>query len=591
MAGADVKGTVVDLGSTMVRVSAARGAGRQLIVAQGPSGFVRLCQTPEFLKKHWRTATMPHGKPINSHRFISIPSFFGFFLFAAKPQRDFAAGDPVPRAGHRRCGRLNVLEHLAGNFWAGRRLNGFIMKRILTFGFVFGVSTLLMAAEVKVSSLAELQAAVDGAVPGARIVVANGVYAATNAIRVTCRGTAKQPVVIAAETQGGVELGGAKGFAVAEPAAYVVIQGFKFTHGMGIEASGGGEWVGPGASHCRFTRNVFEMPGSGRGYYLMISGDDTEVDHNSFQNKFSVGQMIIVHGPGTDAMAQRVWIHQNIFTNFPDTKQNNCSAIQIGVSGRSLSPAHALVESNLFVRCRGENENICNKSCDNVYRYNTFAENCSELSLRHGDRNVVYGNFFLGTDGLRMFGKNDRIFSNYFQDCSRGIHIGNGDGVVPKDKLTSHDRPDGMEIVYNTLVDCKEGVVMLRRQNGLGATNITFADNLITGPGRLVAINGPVTHAVWRGNILWGDTNGISGEMAKGFAVVDPQLKADAQGEFHLAAGSPAIGKGDGVFAYVTVDVDGRARGRKYDVGAEQFAASPVAGRILKPADVGPWAR
>ncbi|HSY17455.1 MAG TPA: hypothetical protein VK815_03935, partial [Candidatus Acidoferrales bacterium] len=45
MAGADVKGTVVDLGSTMVRVSAARGAGRQLIVAQGPSGFVRLCQT------------------------------------------------------------------------------------------------------------------------------------------------------------------------------------------------------------------------------------------------------------------------------------------------------------------------------------------------------------------------------------------------------------------------------------------------------------------------------------------------------------------------------------------------------------------
>src|SRR5882724_13073329 len=107
-------------------------------------------------------------------------------------------------------------------------VNGFIMKWFLraslTVGFVFGFSTLLMAAEVKVSSLAELQAAVDGAAPGARIVVANGVYAATNAVRVTCRGTAERPIVIAAEVQGGAEVGGGKGFALAEPAAYVVIE-------------------------------------------------------------------------------------------------------------------------------------------------------------------------------------------------------------------------------------------------------------------------------------------------------------------------------------------------------------------------------
>ena len=59
---------------------------------------------------------------------------------------------------------------------------------------------------------------------------------------------------------------------------------------------------------------------------------------------------------------------------------------EIGVSQRSLSPAHALVENNLFIGCRGENENICNKSCDNVYRFNTFGNGCSELSLRHQER-------------------------------------------------------------------------------------------------------------------------------------------------------------------------------------------------------------
>jgi hypothetical protein len=46
---ASVKQAVDAPGSTMVWVSAARGAGRQLIVVQGPSGFVRLCQTLEFL--------------------------------------------------------------------------------------------------------------------------------------------------------------------------------------------------------------------------------------------------------------------------------------------------------------------------------------------------------------------------------------------------------------------------------------------------------------------------------------------------------------------------------------------------------------
>jgi Chondroitinase B len=457
--------------------------------------------------------------------------------------------------------------------------------------FCFLTAATLSAVEINVSSLAGLQTAINDAVPGTRIVLANGVYSTTNVIQVACRGTARRPIVIAAETIGGVEITGAKGFELSKPAAYVVIKGFKFTHGTGREESGGGELVDAGANHCRYTRNIFQLTGRSRGYYLMVSGDDTEIDHNSFQNKFTVGQMIIVHGPGTNLMAQRTWIHQNIFTNFPDTHQNNCSAIQIGVSGRSLSPAHSLVESNLFLNCRGENENICNKSCDNVYRFNTFGTNCSELSLRHGNRNIVYANFFIGTDGIRIFGKNDKIFSNYFEDCRRGIHIGNGDGVVPPSRLTAHDRPDGIQIVFNTVVNCRNSVMMLPRRNGLGATNITFADNIIEGAGRLVAIDGPITHSNWRDNILWGETNEISGDMAGGFKIVDPKLKPDANGEYHLQKGSPAINKATGGFRYVKIDMDGQRRGWwRRDIGADEFSRAPVRKRILTPADVGPYA-
>src|SRR5581483_4776030 len=139
----------------------------------------------------------------------------------------------------------------------------------------------LSAAEVKVSSLDALQNAISNAAPGTRIVVANGVYTTTNAIHVTCRGTEHQPIIIAAESRGDVEITGAKGFDLSKPAAYVTIEGFKFTHGTGIEEAGGGELVEAGANRCRFSRNVFELSGKGRGYYLMISGDDTEIDHNA----------------------------------------------------------------------------------------------------------------------------------------------------------------------------------------------------------------------------------------------------------------------------------------------------------------------
>lgn len=464
-----------------------------------------------------------------------------------------------------------------------------LFQKVVSFVCLFTAAG-VFADDANVSSIEELRDAIAKATHGAHIVVANGVYSPSNAIIISQKGTAQKPIVISAETIGGAEISGTGGFLLASNAAYVTIEGFKFTHTTGIEEHGGGEMVDVGANHCRYTRNIFQLAGTGRGYYLMIKGDDTEIDHNSFQNKFTVGQMIIIHGPGAKLMAQRTWIHQNIFTNFPNTRQNNCSAIQIGVSGRSLSPAHSLVENNLFIKCRGENENICNKSCDNVYRFNTFGEGCSELSLRHGNDNIVYANFFIGSDGLRIFGKRDKIFSNYFEDCRRGIHIGNGDGVVPESKLTAHDRPDGIQIVFNTVINCANSVMMQARQRrGLGATNITFANNLIVGKGRLIAIDGPMTHSIWRGNILWGGATG--GDTIKGFTIADPQLQKDANGEFHLTKESPAINKAVGGFGYAKLDVDGQKRGWwRRDVGADEYSTKPVKNRILTPAEVGPWA-
>jgi len=57
--------------------------------------------------------------------------------------------------------------------------------------------------------------------------------------------------------------------------------------------------------------------------------------------------------------------------------------------------SRAVVESNLFDRCDGELEIISSKSCENVYRHNTFLDCAGMLTLRHGNRCTVEGNFFI----------------------------------------------------------------------------------------------------------------------------------------------------------------------------------------------------
>jgi poly(beta-D-mannuronate) lyase len=448
----------------------------------------------------------------------------------------------------------------------------------------FTSSEAILAGTINVSSVDALEKAIADAAPGDQIIAADGVYTTTGSINITKTGTQEKPIEIAAQTVGGAEIKGAGGFSIVSPAAYVVIRGFKFTHAPGR----GGVSIGVGANHCRVTRNVFELTLTGKSPYLTVSGNDHEIDHNTFQNKSTEGQMISVQGPGGSEMAQRTWIHHNYFYNFKPTS-NNCAAIQIGLSGRSMSSAFSVVEYNLFVKTAGENEGcVCNKCCDNIYRFNTFGEGGTELSLRHGNRCRVYANFFIGSNGIRFYGKEHQIYSNYFENCRPAISIGNGDGLIPPDALTRHDRPVNTLVAFNTLVNNRVNVFMQNRRSGLGANDLVFADNVIQGGGKAVTIGGPLANPVWEGNILW-DNNGGAGDIPEtGYTTLDPQLKQVGNDKYHLSSGSPAIGKAAGSHEDVVLDIDGQARGAKKDAGADQVSDAPVINHILTASDVGP---
>jgi poly(beta-D-mannuronate) lyase len=300
--------------------------------------------------------------------------------------------------------------------------------------------------------------------------------------------------------------------------------------------------------------------------------------------------MLLIEGPGGAPMAQNTWIHHNYFYNFENSGFNNSSAIQFGRSWSSLTPAHGLIEYNLFIDSRGENESVSHKASNCIYRYNTFGSGSTELSLRHGNHTEVYGNFFLNTDGLRVFGDDHRIYSNYFEGNNRAIHLGNGRAEVADGAdVKTHDRPDRCEIVYNTLVNNIQNFYMGGRKDGLGATHTTIANNIIQGGGQVAQIRGPNTNATWEGNIVW-KTSATGDIPEKGYQSVNPLLSENGSSPYHIQAGSPMIDSGTGAYSYVKLDMDGQTRSVNRDRGADELSSTPIINRPFTVADVGPRA-
>lgn len=460
-----------------------------------------------------------------------------------------------------------------------KKINIIILMLLICYVSIYGKI-------IKVSSLTELTAAIQKAVAGDTIIVTNGIYTTSGTIGISCAGTPSNPILITAESIGGVEIKGTGGISLNSGATYVIIRGFKFTHNTGTTK------INVGATHCVFTRNIFECAAAGTGNkpYLSISGDDNEISYNTFQNKKTEGPMITVQGPGSSEMAKRTWIHHNYFYNFENSGYNNSSAIQIGLSGRSLSSAYSIVEYNLFINTKGENEGIiCNKSCNNIYRYNTFGEGCTEVSLRHGNFCEVYNNFFIGCTGLRFCGDDHKIYNNYFVGCEYAINCVNGDGIVPPDgtdPLTRHDRPDRVKIYNNTLINNIVNFGMPSRTNGLGATDIKFANNIIYG-GAQISISTPYINPVWEGNILWAMSGGVGQIPEYGYQYIDPQLERDVYGIYHIKSTSPAINASVGNYPEVSIDIDGQSRIGIPDVGADEFSEEPIIFKPITLDDVG----
>ena len=191
-----------------------------------------------------------------------------------------------------------------------------------------------------------------------------------------------------------------------------------------------------------------------------------------------------------------------------------------------MSKGLGVIEHNLFVRCVGENEMLSIKSGSNIIQDNTLLDSPgAQLTLRHGNGNIVRRNYLRGTDGIRIFGDRNRVSENYLEANTGAIQIGNGGAEVADGApLTSHDRPDDTYITSNVMVNNRRNIFMTARDKGLGAMRATIAHNIIQGGGPAAAIEGPFPEPIWRDNTVWDTPAGLMPE--EGFVKKQPTIKA-----------------------------------------------------------------
>ncbi len=427
---------------------------------------------------------------------------------------------------------------------------------------------------VAVASTGQLNGALAQARPGDRVEVADGVLAAGR-IRVPRGGTAQAPVTITAARAGGTELRPGTTFDLAG-ASHVTIQGFHF-NGATVD-------VPPSAQAVRVTRNTFT---GGSGHIVTVSSDDSEVDHNTFRNKTSEGVYLQITGPGS-GIAKRTKVHHNYFFNHQFSGANGGESIRLGYSHKQHQQAFAVIENNLFERADGDNEAISVKSSDNVVRYNTLRNSEGEITLRHGNRNRVEGNYILGgVSGIRFFGNDHVIVNNVVQNNSgKAILVGSGALRDDTGSTTDHEAADRCLVAYNTFVANHSTVVQVGNGKKYAPDRITIANNIVVGTGTLTRI-AQGTNLSWQGNITHG---GSAGMPSGGYRAVNPQLVAGTGGLFRLQSGSPAIDTGTGSYAQVVLDMDSEQRSAAKDVGADEYSSSGTQRRPLTTADVGPAA-
>ncbi|KEI73334.1 polysaccharide lyase 6 family protein [Endozoicomonas elysicola] len=332
-------------------------------------------------------------------------------------------------------------------------------------------------SEVTVSTSKELAKAVSRMRRGGVIILESGDYDDLN-LSLSRSYRPESPLLIKAKEGGTVFITGDTEIQIT--GKHITLSGFTFERGT--RSGGKAELIYMAGEHNRITQSLFRNVDDLEGVWVQMNGRYNRIDHSWFEGKTS-GQSYI----NMDIKENRPVYHQldhNYFTRQPLGK-NGGSASRVGHGSMYLNNARILFEYNLFDDESGESEVISAKSSENIFRYNTFKNSRGHLSLRQGERALVYDNYFIGTGeekhgGLFVRGEGHVVFNNYFHNLnakprykeegavSFGAATGSYDGQRADKGLNGRHFPITRNILFanNTIVKPGDFAMVIGSQVG-----------------------------------------------------------------------------------------------------------------------------
>ena len=335
---------------------------------------------------------------------------------------------------------------------------------------LFIIITVLLAASTtfaksyKVSDTVQYKETVKKLIAGDSLVLANGIWKDTQ-LEFKGNGSQNKYIYLAAETPGKVILEGKSCLSIS--GEWLHVSGLVFIKGLSPKKvvidfkTSSKEY----AFHCVLSNcvinNYNQDSKETEDHWVELWGKYNTVEYSYFGGKTNGGTTLVVWPNDSNSTNNNHHIYRNYFAHRPLLGVNGGETIRIGTSQVCTNSSASIVEGNYFERCNGEIEIISNKSCDNKYVNNTFYECEGCLTLRHGNRAIVTGNWFIGnevkgTGGVRVINQGHLIYNNYFYKL-RGdrflssLAIMNG---IPDTPANGYLQVKNVVASNNTFYDC-----------------------------------------------------------------------------------------------------------------------------------------
>lgn len=324
--------------------------------------------------------------------------------------------------------------------------------------------------------------------PGDTIVIKEGIYKDI-LLNLEGHGSEGSPIVIKAEKPGCVFIEGESNLRLG--GEYVEVSGLCFRNGHSpkgavIEFRNGDK----AANHCRITECIIyyfnPASRSTSGNWVLIYGRHNRFDHNSIVGKLNSDVTLAVILSEEKDRENFHRIDHNYFGVRPILGSNGGETIRVGTSHHAFFSSNTIIENNMFHRCDGEVEVVSIKSSDNIVRNNIFLESAGVLALRHGNRNLVEGNAFIGngkphTGGVRVVNEGHIIKDNTFY-ALRGDRFFAALALmnaVPNSLPNRYHHVKDVLVENNRFIDCDNILFCVGRDNErtLPPSNILLKDN------------------------------------------------------------------------------------------------------------------